>query len=385
MNKPELIQLIQQPELPSAKHAAALRQVLNDFPYFTNAQVILSQALKNEGHYEYEKYLKQTALAVPDREVLYYYLHQLAPYWENKVSPITAEVTLIEEAVTVPTHEAVQETSLHQEIIPEPVQEVGLNNETSTPTSLINSQESDELPETTYTTDPETLLSADELEIENTINVLLENPSVTPSQIPKEPIEAEATASVIEHQVEEEKGTDKEEAHSFMEWLQLASGKAIVNHTKESPQLAVQENKEELVVETPQIPLVNVPAAETKEPEIVAEKTTLPSVSEITKAEIAEAVNKSNVNDFHNILDKFIKENPSISRPKAEFFNPVNMAKQSVEEDEELVTETLASLYYRQGNYKKAIRAYEKLCLIYPSKMTYFASLIQKIKNEIKD
>ena len=61
------------------------------------------------------------------------------------------------------------------------------------------------------------------------------------------------------------------------------------------------------------------------------------------------------------------------------------MARQSVEEDEELVTETLANLYYKQGNYKKAIRAYEKLCLLYPSKLAYFASLIKKIKSEIKD
>jgi tetratricopeptide (TPR) repeat protein len=61
------------------------------------------------------------------------------------------------------------------------------------------------------------------------------------------------------------------------------------------------------------------------------------------------------------------------------------VAKQSVEEDEDLVTETLANIYYKQGHYKKAIRIYEKLCLIYPHKMAYFASLIQKIKTENKD
>ena len=106
---------------------------------------------------------------------------------------------------------------------------------------------------------------------------------------------------------------------------------------------------------------------------------------EVTKADIDDAVAKSNINNFQNILDKFVKENPSISRPKAEFFNPVNMARQSVEEDDDLVTETLANLLYKQGNYKKAIKAYEKLCLLYPSKMSYFASLIQKIKLEQKD
>ena len=55
------------------------------------------------------------------------------------------------------------------------------------------------------------------------------------------------------------------------------------------------------------------------------------------------------------------------------------------EEDDDLVTETLATIYYKQGAFKKAIRTYEKLCLIYPHKMTYFADLIQKIKQEIKN
>jgi tetratricopeptide (TPR) repeat protein len=74
-----------------------------------------------------------------------------------------------------------------------------------------------------------------------------------------------------------------------------------------------------------------------------------------------------------------------MSRPKAEFYNPSNMAKQSVEEDDEIATETLAKIYLKQGHYKKAIRIYEKLCLLYPHRITYFADLIQKIKQDNKD
>lgn len=83
-----------------------------------------------------------------------------------------------------------------------------------------------------------------------------------------------------------------------------------------------------------------------------------------------------------SILDKFIRENPSIARPKSEFYNPVNMARQSAESDEELVSETLASILLRQGHHKKAIIMYEKLGLLYPDKLAYFAGLIQKIKTE---
>ncbi len=46
-----------------------------------------------------------------------------------------------------------------------------------------------------------------------------------------------------------------------------------------------------------------------------------------------------------------------------------------------LMTETLAEVYRKQGNLKKAIKAYEILALKYPEKSGFFADQIQKIKN----
>ncbi len=87
-------------------------------------------------------------------------------------------------------------------------------------------------------------------------------------------------------------------------------------------------------------------------------------------------------NDVESILDKFLKENPSITRPKSEFFDPSNVAKMSVVEKDEIVSETLAGIYLKQGLIKKAISTYEKLSLIYPHKITYFAALINQLKTE---
>lgn len=84
-----------------------------------------------------------------------------------------------------------------------------------------------------------------------------------------------------------------------------------------------------------------------------------------------------------DLIQRFLKTNPSISRPKKEFFNPLNVAKKSEQMDETLVTETLAQIYWKQGNLKAALQAFERLMLKFPEKRPYFAGLIQKIRNEL--
>lgn len=68
---------------------------------------------------------------------------------------------------------------------------------------------------------------------------------------------------------------------------------------------------------------------------------------------------------------------------KKEFYSAAKMAKLSVQEDDDLVTETLASIYADQGNFEKAIKAFEKLQLKYPEKRVYFAGRIKEIQNQI--
>ncbi|OYT13054.1 MAG: hypothetical protein B6I19_07075 [Bacteroidetes bacterium 4572_114] len=82
------------------------------------------------------------------------------------------------------------------------------------------------------------------------------------------------------------------------------------------------------------------------------------------------------------IVNQFIENSPRISRSPTDFYNPVDWARNSAIDKEEVVSETLAKIYYNQGNTEKALKIYRKLSLSNPKKSSYFAALIEKIELE---
>jgi len=87
-------------------------------------------------------------------------------------------------------------------------------------------------------------------------------------------------------------------------------------------------------------------------------------------------------NEAIDLIDEFIRKSPQISRPKKEFFKAEKVAQKSLELSNEIVTETLAAIYARQGHWEQAIAAYQKLSLKFPQKQTYFAAIIEELKTQ---
>ncbi len=86
-----------------------------------------------------------------------------------------------------------------------------------------------------------------------------------------------------------------------------------------------------------------------------------------------------------DLIDKFIITNPKIGPVKVKSDTPiVDISKPYVEEREGFITETLARIYVKQGYYSRAIDIYERLSLKFPEKSSYFASLIEEVKELIK-
>ncbi|MEZ4937216.1 MAG: hypothetical protein R2799_06440 [Crocinitomicaceae bacterium] len=92
-----------------------------------------------------------------------------------------------------------------------------------------------------------------------------------------------------------------------------------------------------------------------------------------------ERQKKANVIQRDVLIEKFIEDEPRISKSKKEFFSPTKNAKKSLQDDMEIVSETLADLHVYQGSYAKAKKLYEKLILKFPEKKSLFAKKLEEI------
>ena len=107
-----------------------------------------------------------------------------------------------------------------------------------------------------------------------------------------------------------------------------------------------------------------------------------PDYEQYGQAAESEPARRSPEND---LIERFLREKPRIEprSPLDDTDPPVDLAARMETIQDEFLTETLARIYVQQKHYKRAIYAYEKLCLKYPEKYSYFADQIDGIKRFI--
>ncbi|NQV01613.1 MAG: hypothetical protein HQ542_03135, partial [Bacteroidia bacterium] len=109
-------------------------------------------------------------------------------------------------------------------------------------------------------------------------------------------------------------------------------------------------------------------------------KVELPPVEMSNKPRVTFSVESPGSLSKKELIEKFIREEPRISSPRTVFLKPTHTVSRDSQEEDEIVSETLAILYHKQGNTGKSIRVYEKLCLLFPKKSSYFAARIEELR-----
>ncbi len=80
-----------------------------------------------------------------------------------------------------------------------------------------------------------------------------------------------------------------------------------------------------------------------------------------------------------SVIERFLKNEPKLSLKNGEYVPPTVISAEE-EDEEEIVTETMAKILVFQGKKQEAIKIYKRLSLEFPEKSSYFATLIEQLQ-----
>lgn len=423
MNKNDFIRYIRQPEDIRNINAGEINYLLEKFPYFQSAHLVYSAYLSSKDDISFHDQLKLTAAHVNDRTVLYWLIY-------NQQAVITTEPIRSSENVSVSTENiciAVKESipaetdvltvpELQTKEQPEIISTTEVPEQTA---GAIIPQESEPQAKDPqeYISITESTKKEDEISIpqepEHQIKEQQENISTTEifkeideTIIPQEPeplakdLQENLTITEVQKPVDEiivpqepeYQPKDQQEYNSPTE-LQKQTDEADILpvETKtidEEKSESEEKNKEKTIQETPEKPLTcsyNHP--DTFLLNIISKRVISDTIEKVSTS--VKPLPQKPVTDepekTPDLIDKFIKEEPRISQPRRDFFNPMNMAENSSIDQDDIVSETLAKIYISQGLFQKALKIYQKLYLFNPEKSTYFAAQIENLESKINN
>lgn len=290
MNTTDFTSILQHPQNINTTQISDVKSIIKEFPYFQSARAIYLKGLKNKESFKYNQELKITAAYTTDRSILFDFITS-KEFLQNEISQHIKHNT--EHLKTIEVN-AIEDISVNKSVI-------------------IDDALRKHIKDTEPLLDPALF----EAKFKNPIsNEVIEVDITNIKKTPEETLEIGKPLTF-----------NKNEVHSFSEWLKITSFKPIIREetkTKIDDSKAVKEKKFELI-------------------------------------------------------DKFLASKPKI-QPVKEDLPTYNIAKAQMIQPEALMTETLARIYVEQKNYNKAIQSYKILSLKYPEKSGFFADQIQAIK-----
>lgn len=406
MNRASIHQAFVEPKSSVNLKLKEIDDLLVEYPWFTGGYLIKLTKLKLENDFRFDSFLSQTAVRFQDRAALKQRVDDL----ENSNVEKLNEPSNTSDFSTAPdeTEKNIREIGASYRHVMESVEKA------------IHSSDSDSfIPEFHSVEENPAELSVEEVEqsspvFEQTEDVEIqpeieEIPSVENLEIEVEATEVQeiedSTSSIqsedspLETQAEKiqneiETTTDFEEFDvqpvdiSTQDENESTSDEFVSDYPLEST--SIEENQVEIEDEILENESVVFEETEDKSVEIqpINTSSTFNSLADFLSALQPEEKPKPTLPEIKELIPDYVasvdyfkvKDEP-ISSIEVEQ-TPSN--KEEVEDlFEEPISDTLARIYEMQGAYVMAIEVYEKLCLKFPNKKSYFAGRIETIQTKI--
>lgn len=356
MNSTDLIHYIEKPELLNKETLSQINNLLKDYPYFQTAHKLYLKNLKQTDSAEFQNRLTFSSIHIGDRDKLFHYLKSPALN-EMPVQISVAEEIKEEEIKTIEYLPAIEPETEKKQIkepekskllkhhnvrrkIKDGVEGMG-DNISITISSQIEFLKSNQKGNLEYS--PEIYFIEEEKLEKNKILTIDTVPDQEISKNSKDLLQIDESIEIEKDSSIEAIKKSQSELKDSVELIETADN--------------IQQNKK---------PILKQKSNQGFDISHYADE------DEILKSA-----------DENDLITKFITVNPRIEPVESYINDQKDISEHSTKEDDNLLTETLAKVYIAQGYFDKAIKSYEKLCLKYPEKITYFAGQIEMIKELI--
>ena len=383
MNRQQFTDLLKNPSLTDAQTIRPLEEIVKRYPYCQIGHYLLAINLYRQESLQYPVQIKKTAAYAPDRKMLKMLIDRAL----QQTSPVVPEPA---GSKKMEVHEAMAK----QETLRQAVGQVLVTAEPDTEFSGAVSAEEIEalpvLPDAATIAGPDTtpgpghaapaaiaesgaggnnVPTADLKKVTEPEVVPVPEPAA--EMVPEAALtgEGEALRKLAPEQWEPELTPDK----AFVE--EMTAGEPAVMPEPDAGFYERMTQQELLFV-------VRKRLAEISAERVAMDHLPVPEPArEITPRPVAPSPRPASMKAVskEELIDRFIREEPTISKPAISVAASADHAVRSHLDEEEVVSETLAQLYAKQGNVEKAIRIYQKLSLDNQEKSRYFAAQIEKL------